>query len=134
MLKSKMLGSKITPMKSQFLLLALAIPFNSHTAEMRCGWVLNPTPNNVWLHDRDATWTIASGGNLEETPSLYKAYEAFEDDNQIVRTNGIYGYSCACMQVDVDQESERITHIYKVSPLSLKRCQDDRSISDYVLD
>lgn len=108
-------------MKYKVLLFALTLSLNVYSAsvnaaEMRCGWVLNPTPNNVWLHDRDATWTISLMGEyLEDTPSLYRASEAFTDESQVVRNNGIYGYACACMKVDVDKERERITEIYQVS-------------------
>ncbi|EGU29112.1 MULTISPECIES: DUF4087 domain-containing protein [Vibrio] len=122
-------------MKFKFMLCALLLPLSLHAAENRCGWVLNPTPHNVWLHDRDGTWTISMMGDyLEETPSLYRFSEAFADESQVVRNNGVYGYACACMKVDVDKERERITKIYQVNQLSLKRCQDDRAIADYVLD
>ncbi|MGF1723152.1 DUF4087 domain-containing protein [Photobacterium nomapromontoriensis] len=117
------------------LLFIACFSINSNAAQLRCGWVLNPTPSNLWLHDRDGTWTIAlMGENLEEKPSLYMAYQAFEDRKQVENTNGIYGHSCACIKVDVNKESKRILKIYAVNQLNLKQCQDDNAISNYVLD
>jgi len=31
-------------------------------AQTRCGWYAMPTPGNLWLTDRDATWVITSQG------------------------------------------------------------------------
>ena len=32
------------------------------SGEMRCGWIENPTPGDLFLIDKDATWTITSQG------------------------------------------------------------------------
>lgn len=44
-------------------LAAIAVAFSlsaapALAAETRCGWYWNPTPGNLWLMDKDDTWTI----------------------------------------------------------------------------
>ena len=41
--------------------LALAM-LPARASENRCGWLVNPTPGNWWLTDRDGTWTLATQG------------------------------------------------------------------------
>ena len=38
------------------LILILAGLATASAAENRCGWLVNPTPGNWWLTDRDGTW------------------------------------------------------------------------------
>ena len=100
-------------------------------AETRCGWYMNPTPGNLWLMDKDATWTITSQAEatgpdaegVENTPDF--------DDKQFVETNNPgsgYGYGCACMSVTVDKAEERITRVFsgEIKPLSV--CKADKSL------
>ncbi|OEO27952.1 hypothetical protein VW23_007040 [Devosia insulae DS-56] len=100
-------------------------------AETRCGWYMNPTPGNLWLMDKDATWTITSQANatgpdaegIENAPDF--------DETQFVETNNPgsgYGYGCACMSVTVDKAEEQITRIFsgEIKPLSV--CKADKSL------
>jgi hypothetical protein len=100
-------------------------------AETRCGWYMNPTPGNLWLMDKDATWTITSQAEatgpdaegVENTPDF--------DDKQFIETNNPgsgYGYGCACMSVTVDKAEERITRVFsgEIKPLSV--CKADKSL------
>ena len=100
-------------------------------AETRCGWYMNPTPGNLWLMDKDATWTITSQAQatgpdakgVENTPDF--------DEKQFVETNNPgsgYGYGCACMSVTVDKAEERITRVFsgEIKPLSV--CKADKSL------
>src|SRR4030095_381063 len=68
--------------------------------ETRCGWFSNPTPANASLHDRDAEWIIGVQGG----------YQADGDwpefgSGQWVKTNGNYGYGCACMRVQTNSKT-----------------------------
>jgi hypothetical protein len=100
-------------------------------AETRCGWYMNPTPGNLWLMDKDATWTITSQGDADgaEAKGIENAPDF--DDKQFVETNNPgsgYGYGCACMSVTVDKAEERITEIFSgaIKPLSV--CKADKSL------
>jgi hypothetical protein len=76
--------------------------------ETRCGWLYNPTPRNWYLIDKDGRWIISRLGG----------YEAKGMDNlptynekEYVKTNGYYGYGCACMDVVADSARLRISEV-----------------------
>ena len=107
-----------------FVMMA-ALP--SVAAEKRCGWVDNPTPSNWWLTDADGRWTISVQGG----------YQAQGMDNipefqpsQYVKTNGYYGYTCACMEVTTNNRLSRIRRIYSVQPLPLRQCHQDPKLPE----
>jgi Protein of unknown function (DUF4087) len=105
-----------------FLALSAAPAF---ALEKRCGWLANPTPANWFLRDRDTTWVIGLQGGfqaqgIDKIPDLSRT--------QYVRTNGSYGYACACLDVMADKKRGRITQISQVKQLPLKQCRDDRSL------
>ena len=125
----------------RFLIVLLSISFSltANSKEVRCGWLVNPTPANIWLIDRDGLWSIfAQGGETDlegypiEDKSLDFAYDDIEDQSQFVRTNGYYGFSCACMTVDVNEEKSAITMIYNSTQQSLKQCLEDTDIINYI--
>lgn len=96
-----------------------------NTYEKRCGWFVNPTPANAWLIDRDGEWIIGTqGGNQAEGdwPSFKK--------NQWVKTNGSYGYGCACMNITANQETKEVTEIKSAYAQSLSVCRKDRSLKE----
>ena len=93
--------------------------------ERRCGWLHNPTPANWWLVDRDGEWLIGAQGG----------YQAPGMDNMPdmttrgwVRTNGYYGHGCACMTVETDRRTMRITRIRSATPVPLAQCRSDRRL------
>ncbi len=45
-----------------------------------------------------------------------------------VRTNGDYGYGCACMTVSTDRATMRITRIFAANPAPLRQCRGDRTL------
>ena len=94
--------------------------------DLRCGWYDNPTPGNHWLTDRDGEWTLGEQGGYQ-VPGL-------DDLGNMARggkvyTNGSYGYSCACMRVDVDWQTRRVTRVYSARSIPLSRCRNDRALS-----
>lgn len=93
--------------------------------ERRCGWLDNPTPANWWLTDRDGEWSIGSQGGYQ-APGM----ENMQDMSARgwVRTNGYYGYGCACLDVRVDRADRRITSIVRATPLPLRQCRADRRL------
>lgn len=106
-----------------FLLLAMAAAPGA--TERRCGWLHNPTPANYWLADRDGEWTIMSQGGFQA--------EGWEDMGNMsargwVRTNGYYGYGCACMTVETDRSTMRITRIHSAESRPLRPCRADRRL------
>jgi hypothetical protein len=113
-------------MRAAALLLALLLSGGTaQAAERRCGWMVNPTPGNHWLTDRDGTWTLATQGSegapgMEDMPDM--------TTRGWIRTNGNYGYGCACLDVDVDRKAMRVARLYRAEPLPLSRCQADRAL------
>jgi hypothetical protein len=109
------------------LLSAAAAPESG--SEKRCGWVVNPTPANYWLVDRETRW---NDGWLISAQGGYQArgMDRMRDmtTRGWVRTNGNYGYGCGCMQVRVDRRNRQITRIYSAAPVPLAQCRGDRRL------
>lgn len=96
--------------------------------ETRCGWFVNPTPANIWLLDRDAEWTIGvQGGYQIENERNWPAFKP----RQWVRTNGNYGYGCACMQVRVNKETHEVLEIKSSRARPLSACRKDQSLKKW---
>ena len=98
-------------------------------SERRCGWVVNPTPGNYWLVDRETRW---NNGWLISSQGGYRARGADRMPDMTtlgqVKTNGNYGYSCGCMQVRTDRRNRQITRIYSAAPVPLSQCQRDQRL------
>lgn len=107
------------------LIILLTISFSSIGSELRCGWLQNPTPSNQWITDKDGTWDISMQGRF--TSEGVEHIKDFPDD-EFVRTNGNYGYGCACIRADVDRDSKKVIKIYSSKVLPLSRCQSDRTL------
>ena len=101
------------------------------SAEQRCGWYENPTPGNLWLTDKDASWTIRSQGqalgpNAEDDD---KAPEF--NSREFVETSAPgtgYGYGCACLTVETNIAEKRIIRVISGKSLPLARCRNDKSL------
>lgn len=103
----------------------LAAPAAPLGPQLRCGWFENPTPANAWLTDRDGEWTLAvQGGHQAEGD-----WPAFRR-SRWVRTNGHYGYGCACMKVLTDPGSHDVTRILSSASRSLASCRKDRALKE----
>ena len=93
--------------------------------ETRCGWFSNPTPANAWLDDRDGTWIIGvQGGHQAEGD-----WPDFKPQ-QWVKTNGNYGYGCACLRVSVNHKTKEILEIKSSSARPLAACRKDRALKE----
>ncbi|MBP2445034.1 DUF4087 domain-containing protein [Rhizobium leguminosarum] len=105
---------------------ALVVATNTRAAETRCGWIENPTPANWWLEDAENTWTIMTQGDENGEP---EGMELIPDisEHDYVRSNGNYGYACACMSVETDGK-ERITKILSFRQLALAKCRADKAL------
>lgn len=104
-------------------LFTLTLPANAQ--ETRCGWLANPTPANWFLKDTEGTWTLSVQGGyqasgMENIPDL--------DGPEYVRTNGNYGYTCACLDVNTDSSQMRITQVQNTQKLPLSTCQQDQNL------
>jgi hypothetical protein len=113
------------------LILIIAIPLSAFSAEKRCGWLVNPTPGNLWLIDADSEWTISTQGigfaNEESMENMPKI-----DDKEFIRTNGYYGFSCVCLSVKTDTEKSEILEIYSGQQLLLKQCLEDPDLYEKI--
>ncbi|MGQ0559018.1 MAG: DUF4087 domain-containing protein [Sphingosinicella sp.] len=105
-----------------FEMIAAMAMAGTPATQRRCGWLDNPTPANWWLTDRDGEWLISAQGGYQ-APGM----ERIPDMSRRgwVRTNGYYGYGCACMTVTVDRAERRISRIHWVTPRSLRVCRAD---------
>lgn len=106
-------------------LVASASP--SMAAETRCGYFVNPTPANAWLHDKDGEWIIASQGGHQADGD----WPSFENGGQWVATNGSYGYGCACMSVTVDRAEWRVLTIHSAKAKPLSACKKDPALKGF---
>jgi len=112
--------TKILALLGLSLALPLAAQADSHVTERRCGWLENPTPANYSLADNDGNWRIAIQGGYQA-----EGFENLPDVNpsEIERTNGNYGRSCACLDVEVDYAPRIINYIAGGESLPLAACQ-----------
>lgn len=112
-----------------FLLALLIAPLASlAAAEVRCGWLDNPTPGNYWLTDADGEWTLSVQGMGDRGNGFLDAPWGPEPPNSWVATNGSYGYGCACFDGQVDWKSRWATAVWSVRPLTLDRCLADPAL------
>jgi Protein of unknown function (DUF4087) len=95
-------------------------------AENRCGILTNPTPANWWLRDRDGEWTIGAQGGYQAEGIENIPESLFE--HGWVRTNGSYGYRCACLSVETDRKTMRVRRVLSGRPLPMRRCDADPAL------
>ncbi|WP_023604740.1 DUF4087 domain-containing protein [Aliivibrio logei] len=125
------LGELEEMMRFLVILSIMLCSLTVNAKETRCGWLENPTAANLWLIDKDKSWDISfqGGPNNIDEKSIDLVYEGLANKNDFVRTNGNYGFSCACLSVDLDKEKMFIKTIYKVKQLPLKQCLEDITIT-----
>lgn len=91
-------------------------------AEERCGWLQNPTPGNWWLRDEDGEWIISTqGGPYAEGVERLPTPKA----GSFVRTNGDYGYFCACVSGAFDVKSTSVLRVDGARVQALSVCRDN---------
>lgn len=92
-------------------------------AETRCGWFVNPTPANAWLIDADGQWIIGTQGG-EQAEGDWPEFSG----SRWIKTNGNYGYGCACMKVETHKADERITRIISGYSKAISACRNDKAL------
>ncbi len=117
-------------MKLKWLIPAIISSFAIATtpakaAETRCGWLQNPTPANWYLRDKDGSWTISTQGGAQARGM--DNLPPFKDD-EYVKTNGNYGYGCACLDVATSNNLRRIITIQGGEQLPLSTCREDPNL------
>jgi hypothetical protein len=115
-------------MKKLLTLIVLLCFSLSVKAELRCGWLVNPTPANWWLNDKDGTWIISAQGGYTLDDESWNNMPEIQDEGYI-KTNGNYGYCCACLNVSVDKKNKKILKVKGGKQIDLKRCQQDKNLS-----
>jgi Protein of unknown function (DUF4087) len=89
----------------------------------RCGWFANPTPGNAWLSDKDDEWTIGAQGGFQAEgnwPTFPKS--------MWVKTNGSYGYGCACITGTFNGKSSQVVEIKRAVARPLSACKKDKAL------
>lgn len=91
--------------------------------ETRCGWFSNPTPANAWLNDKDGEWIIGTQGGHQaegDWPSFKKS--------QWIKTNGSYGYGCACLKGTFNKQTNEVVEIKSAAARALSVCRKDKAL------
>ncbi|SMG02788.1 DUF4087 domain-containing protein [Burkholderia singularis] len=104
----------------------LGLP-HTGAAEIRCGWLENPTPGNWWLTDRHGSWTLSVMGG-PEAEGMDRLPDIAGD--QYVQTNGHHGYGCACLTVVSHKRTQRIVKVLKARQLPLSACRRDERLNE----
>jgi len=108
------------------ILLAAQACAGAALAETRCGWIVNPTPRNWWLDDKDGQWIMLTQGD-ERDPGMERLPDLSGRD--FVRTNGVdYGYACGCMAGDFDAKTKLVVKIASFKQKPLSACRKDKSL------
>jgi hypothetical protein len=114
----------ITTRSLAFIAITCALPSAMLAApqpQTRCGWFLNPTPQNVWLYDGDGQWTISIPGEHQAEGD----WPQFKDSQWVYSGNASYGYGCACMRVVVNAETSEVDRIVSARARPLAACRQD---------
>lgn len=93
--------------------------------QLRCGWFENPTPANAWFTDRDGEWLVGVQGG-HQAHGDWPRFPSW----RWVRTNGHYGYGCACIRALTDPSSFTITKILTSYSRSLATCRKDATLQE----
>jgi hypothetical protein len=94
------------------------------TSALRCGWFDNPSPANVWLHDRDGEWIVGIQGGHQAKGNWPK----FNAADWVRAGAGSYGYGCACLQLRANSETREVTQILSATARPLAICRRDAAI------
>jgi len=99
--------------------------------ETRCGWIDNPTPANIWFHDKDAQWIIGVQGGYQLDDDNNEAIPVFKR-GQWVKTNvGNYGYGCACLRMRVNKETKEVLEVKSSRARPLSACRKDPALKKW---
>ncbi|MGO4871492.1 MAG: DUF4087 domain-containing protein [Roseiarcus sp.] len=93
----------------------------------RCGWLENPTPGNWWLTDQKAEWILATQGAPQPTPDPMDMIPDISV-HDYVKTNGEYGYACACLEGRFDQATKHVLEVTAFKQLPLQVCKTDKNL------
>ena len=130
MLLFKEINKEGNPMKKKWLIPAtlallsgVALPVKA--VETRCGWLINPTPQNWYLWDGDAKWTLSTQGGfqargMDNLPRL--------SEKESVTINRTHAYFCSCLEVETDRSQSRITLLKGGEQLPLSTCREDPNL------
>jgi Protein of unknown function (DUF4087) len=127
----QLIKCRLTMIICSLLLLALGSEYSKsigkpsiESVETRCGWFSNPTPANASLYDREREWIIAVQGGYQtkgEWPPVFSS-------KQWIKTNGHYGYGCACLRLRVNRATDEVIEIESSQPRALSACRRDRAL------
>ncbi|WP_416422700.1 DUF4087 domain-containing protein [Pseudomonas sp. App30] len=95
------------------------------TQERLCGWYENPTPRVINLIDHEGSWKVATADGYS-APGQKPIFRA----SQWIRTNGDYGYGCACLSGDIDEQTHTVNAIATATARTLAACRSDASLRE----
>jgi hypothetical protein len=94
-------------------------------AEIRCGYLNNPTPGNNWLTDGEGDWIMTTQGD-DRDPGM----DAIGDFSarEFVTTNGAHGYACGCIDGAFDAKAMTVVKIERFRQKPLSACRKDKKL------
>ena len=104
----------------------LLVVANAASAELRCGWIENPTPGNYYLTDREARWEMSAQGGMYEAEGMDNIGDLSSGDYRA--TNGNNGYACGCATVKTDPDSQRVVVIDAFEQKTIADCEADPNL------
>jgi hypothetical protein len=108
-------------------LMAWSLP--AAAAEQRCGWYGNPAPGDMLLTDRHGDWWITGGGEGADANGLNRAPQMSDRGFIEAGVPGSgRGYNCACLTVETNARTRRITRVISGKIVPLAQCRNDKSL------
>lgn len=95
--------------------------------QKRCGWLSNPSPGNSYFFDRDGRWIVGEQGGYQISDADEARLPAMGRGSSVVDRRG-YGYSCTCLDMQIDRKSRRVVRIVSGTGVPLKRCRADKRL------
>ncbi|EIK97661.1 hypothetical protein PMM47T1_04094 [Pseudomonas sp. M47T1] len=93
--------------------------------ERLCGWYENSAPRVINLIDHEGSWKIATadGYNAPGQKPVFRS-------SQWIRTNGDYGYGCACVSGELDEQTHTVNAITTATARTLSACRADTTLRE----
>jgi hypothetical protein len=92
-----------------------------------CGWLDNPSPQNVLLATQRHQWVVSEQGGHSAQGDWFPKFAKGQHVNY---GSGSYGYGCACLKAVVHDEQKHIIKISSTQAKSLAYCRRDRVLKN----
>jgi hypothetical protein len=84
----------------------------------RCGWLMNPTPMNVWLDDADGSWTLSLMGG-QEADGIEVFHNAKGRWMSMPAGSPSARFACGCITGETEKRADGSTWFKRIATVSL---------------